>query len=102
MVLKSEQGLFEGTKAYRRENGRLCLFRPDQNAIRMQAGAERMCMPSPSIHQFVEAVKQTAFANKRWVIVLPYLFYIYVALEALCFYLINMSVLLVYKFFVLM
>ncbi|KAJ9674140.1 hypothetical protein PVL29_023598 [Vitis rotundifolia] len=66
-VLNYGQGLFEGTKAYRREDGRLCLFRPDQNAIRMQVGAERMCMPSPSIHQFVEAVKQTALANKRWI-----------------------------------
>ncbi|XP_010664472.1 branched-chain-amino-acid aminotransferase 2, chloroplastic [Vitis vinifera] len=66
-VLNYGQGLFEGTKAYRRENGRLCLFRPDQNAIRMQVGAERMCMPSPSIHHFVEAVKQTALANKRWI-----------------------------------
>lgn len=69
LVSKSEQGVFEGTKAYRREDGRLCLFRPDQNAIRMQVGADRMCMPSPSLHQFVEAVKQTALSNKRWVII---------------------------------
>lgn len=62
------QGLLEGTKAYKREDGRLILFRPDQNAIRMQLGAERMCMPSPSIEQFVNAVKQTALANRRWVI----------------------------------
>lgn len=63
-----KQGLFEGTKAYRRDDGRLFLFRPEQNAIRMQIGAERMCMPSPSIEQFVDAVKQTAIANRRWVI----------------------------------
>lgn len=55
-------------KAYRKEDGRLTLFRPDQNAIRLQIGAERMCMPSPSIDQFIDAVKQTALANKRWVI----------------------------------
>lgn len=61
------QGLFEGTKAFRREDGRLFLFRPDQNAIRMQFGADRMCMHSPSIDQFVDAVKQTALANRRWV-----------------------------------
>lgn len=67
---KSLQGLFEGTKAYRKEDGRLLLFRPDQNAIRMQIGAERMCMPSPSIDQFIDAVKQTVVANKRWVIFL--------------------------------
>uniref|UniRef100_A0A5B7AC56 Branched-chain-amino-acid aminotransferase n=1 Tax=Davidia involucrata TaxID=16924 RepID=A0A5B7AC56_DAVIN len=66
-VLNYGQGLFEGTKAYRREDGHLFLFRPDQNAIRMQIGAERMCMPSPSIDQFVDAVKQTALANRRWI-----------------------------------
>ncbi|KAG6674450.1 hypothetical protein I3842_15G042500 [Carya illinoinensis] len=66
-VLNYGQGLFEGTKAYRSEDGRLLLFRPEQNAIRMKMGAERMCMPSPSIDQFVDAVKQTAIANKRWV-----------------------------------
>ncbi|CAN4095309.1 unnamed protein product [Withania somnifera] len=66
-VLNYGQGIFEGTKAYRREDGRLFLFRPQQNAMRMQIGAERMCMPSPSIQQFVDAVKQTALANKRFI-----------------------------------
>ncbi|KAF3494452.1 hypothetical protein DY000_02054642 [Brassica cretica] len=63
----SAGAIYEGTKAYRKENGKLHLFRPDHNAVRMQLGAERMLMPSPSVHQFVDAVKQTAFANKRWV-----------------------------------
>lgn len=66
-VLNYGQGLFEGMKAYRKEDGQLILFRPDQNATRLQTGAERMCMPSPSIDQFIDAVKQTALANKRWV-----------------------------------
>ncbi|EOY15631.1 Branched-chain-amino-acid aminotransferase isoform 2 [Theobroma cacao] len=66
-VLNYGQGIFEGLKANRKEDGSLLLFRPDQNAIRMKIGAERMCMPSPSIDQFIEAVKQTALANKRWV-----------------------------------
>ncbi|XP_071715331.1 branched-chain-amino-acid aminotransferase 2, chloroplastic-like [Rutidosis leptorrhynchoides] len=66
-VLNYGQGLFEGTKAFRGENGKIFLFRPDQNAIRMQIGAERMCMRSPSVQQFVDAVKQTALANKRWI-----------------------------------
>ena len=26
-----------------------------------------MCMPSPTVEQFVEAVKATVLANKRWV-----------------------------------
>ncbi|XP_075633280.1 branched-chain amino acid aminotransferase 1, mitochondrial-like isoform X2 [Castanea sativa] len=61
------QAMYEGTKVHRKEDGRLLLFRPEQNAIRMKFGVERMCMPSPSIDQFVDAVKQTVLANKRWV-----------------------------------
>lgn len=65
-VLNYGQGLYEGTKAQRTEDGRLLLFRPDQNAIRMRQGAERLCMRAPSVDQFVDAVKQIARANKRW------------------------------------
>jgi branched-chain amino acid aminotransferase len=68
-ILNMGQGIFEGFKAYRREDGRITLFRPEQNAMRMQIGAERMCMPSPSTEQFVDAVKQTVLANKRWVFI---------------------------------
>jgi len=63
------QGIFEGLKAYRTEDGRIVLFRPEENAQRMKIGADRLCMPSPSIDQFVDAVKQTALANKRWVLI---------------------------------
>ncbi|PIA64653.1 hypothetical protein AQUCO_00100248v1 [Aquilegia coerulea] len=66
-VLNYGQGLFEGLKAYRRVDGSILLFRPEENAQRMKMGAERMCMPSPSINQFVNAVKETVLANKRWV-----------------------------------
>uniref|UniRef100_K4AD27 Branched-chain-amino-acid aminotransferase n=1 Tax=Setaria italica TaxID=4555 RepID=K4AD27_SETIT len=66
-VLNYGQGLFEGLKAYRKPDGSILLFRPEENALRMQTGAERMCMPAPSVEQFVDAVKQTVLANKRWV-----------------------------------
>ncbi|CAN6307422.1 unnamed protein product [Urochloa humidicola] len=67
-VLNYAQGLFEGMKAYRRPGGGgYTLFRPEENARRMQHGAERMCMPAPSVDQFVGAVKDTVLANKRWV-----------------------------------
>jgi len=66
-VLNYGQGLFEGLKAHRTYDGRILLFRPEENALRMIMGAERMCMTAPSIEQFVEAVKQTILANKRWI-----------------------------------
>ncbi|XP_073105478.1 branched-chain amino acid aminotransferase 2, chloroplastic isoform X2 [Elaeis guineensis] len=66
-VLNYGQGLFEGLKAYRKEDGSILLFRPKENALRMRMGAERMCMPAPTIEQFMDAVKLTVLANKRWV-----------------------------------
>ncbi|KAL6961267.1 Branched-chain-amino-acid aminotransferase, mitochondrial, partial [Sarracenia purpurea var. burkii] len=66
-VLNYGQGLFEGLKAYRKHDGNILLFRPEENALRLRMGAERMCMPSPTIEQFVDAVKATVLANKRWV-----------------------------------
>lgn len=67
-VINYGQGVFEGLKAYRKENERdILLFRPYENALRMKKGAERMCMPSPSIEQFIKAVKQVAMANRRWI-----------------------------------
>ncbi|RVX23956.1 Branched-chain amino acid aminotransferase 2, chloroplastic [Vitis vinifera] len=84
-VLNYGQGLFEGLKAYKKEDGKILLFRPEENAQRMRMGAERMCMPSPTVEQFVEAVKVTVLANERWVSVLglapspEYTFLIYVS-----------------------
>ncbi|XP_014508284.1 branched-chain-amino-acid aminotransferase 2, chloroplastic isoform X2 [Vigna radiata var. radiata] len=66
-ILNYGQGIFEGLKAHRTEDGRILLFRPDENGLRMKRGADRMCMPSPSVDQFVNAVKLTVLANKRWV-----------------------------------
>ncbi|KAH9655432.1 Branched-chain-amino-acid aminotransferase 2 [Citrus sinensis] len=66
-ILNYGQGLFEGLKAHRTANGRILLFRPEQNAMRMKVGAKRMCMQAPTVEQFVNAVKQTVHSNKRWV-----------------------------------
>ncbi|KAG7577900.1 Aminotransferase class IV [Arabidopsis thaliana x Arabidopsis arenosa] len=66
-VLQYGQGLYEGLKAYRTEDGRILLFRPDQNGLRIQAGADRLYMPYPSVDQFVSAIKQVALANKKWI-----------------------------------
>ncbi|XP_042512729.1 branched-chain-amino-acid aminotransferase 5, chloroplastic-like [Macadamia integrifolia] len=66
-VLNYGQGLFEGLKAYRKQDGSILLFRPEENALRMRMGAERMCMESPTAEQFLEAIKLTVLANKRWV-----------------------------------
>jgi branched-chain amino acid aminotransferase len=59
--------LFEGLKAYKKTDGSILLFRPEENATRMIDGARRMCMPAPTVEQFVDAVKMTVLANNHWV-----------------------------------
>ncbi|KAL3676462.1 hypothetical protein R1sor_026410 [Riccia sorocarpa] len=66
-VLNYGQALFEGLKAYRTDDGRILLFRPEENALRMISGADRMSMPAPSVDVFVNAVKETVLANERWI-----------------------------------
>lgn len=61
------QGLLEGLRAHRKEDGSVTVFRPEENALRMRIGADRLCMPAPSVEQFLSGVKQTILANKRWV-----------------------------------
>ena len=45
-VINYGQGLFEGMKARRSEDGRVLLFRPELNARRAQDGCKRLGMPS--------------------------------------------------------
>ncbi|KAK4599169.1 hypothetical protein RGQ29_009295 [Quercus rubra] len=66
-VLNYGQGIIEGLKAHKKHDNSILLFRPEENGLRMKIGADRMCMPAPTIEQFVEAVKVTVLANRRWV-----------------------------------
>ena len=49
--------VFEGLKAYRRADGRIQLFRPDQNARRMIDSAERLCLPQLPEEDFLQILK---------------------------------------------
>lgn len=57
------QEVFEGLKAYTREDGSIVCFRPDLNAQRMYDSAKRLCMPPFPTDRFVEAVKHVVAAN---------------------------------------
>lgn len=50
-------------KAYRHADGRVALFRPEENAKRMQASAERLCMQAPDTALFIEAVHLAVTSN---------------------------------------
>ena len=66
-VLNYGQSLFEGTKAFRRMDGSIAMFRPDRNAARMQQGASRFLMPSVPTDVFVQAAAAVVRANAKWV-----------------------------------
>lgn len=58
------QQCFEGLKAYRRKDGKIQLFRPDENAKRMNATNHRMMMPEIPVEKFIEACKAVVKANE--------------------------------------
>jgi len=61
------QQCFEGLKAYRDKDGSINLFRPDQNAQRMQRSCRRVMMPEVPTELFIEACQQVAKANERFI-----------------------------------
>lgn len=61
------QQAFEGMKAYRTKDGSVQLFRPDQNAKRLQRTSDRLLMPQVPIDMFIDAVKQVVRANEEYV-----------------------------------
>lgn len=61
------QQAFEGMKAYRTKDGSVQLFRPDQNAKRLQHTSDRLLMPQVPTDMFIDAVKQVVRANEEYV-----------------------------------
>ncbi|CQR73642.1 Branched-chain-amino-acid aminotransferase [Sporomusa ovata DSM 2662] len=61
------QQCFEGLKAYRTKNGDIQLFRPYENAKRINLGAQRLLMPEIPEEKFVNAVLQVVRANETYV-----------------------------------
>lgn len=61
------QTCFEGLKAYRTKDGSIQLFRPDENAKRMKASAQRLLMEPYPEEDFVRAIHEVVKANAEWV-----------------------------------
>lgn len=61
------QQCFEGLKCYRRKDGKIQLFRPDQNAKRLNNSCRRLLMPEIPEEKFISACVQVAKANEEYV-----------------------------------
>ena len=59
--------IFEGMKAYRTKEGKVQLFRPYENAKRLNSSAERLCLPYLPEDDFVQAVSELISLDKDWV-----------------------------------
>jgi len=66
-VFQYAQTVFEGLKAYTTVDGRTVVFRPDLNADRIIASANRLKMPAFPKEKFLEAIQQVVKANEEFV-----------------------------------
>ncbi|MFO8059842.1 MAG: branched-chain amino acid aminotransferase [Bacillota bacterium] len=65
------QTAFEGMKAYRTDDGRDLLFRPVDNARRLNVTAQRLCMPRMDEELFVRAVQTAVSVDRDWIPTAP-------------------------------
>lgn len=66
-VLHYAQEIFEGTKAYRREDGDINLFRPWENMKRFNRSASRMSMPMVDEEDHLSAIVRLVEIEQEWV-----------------------------------
>ena len=59
--------IFEGLKAYRRADGKVQLFRPEENARRMINSAERLCLPQLPEEDFLNVIRTLVKLDEDWV-----------------------------------
>lgn len=61
------QSIFEGLKAHHGPAGEALLFRPHDNLRRMNASAERMCMPALPEDIFMESLSELISLERGWI-----------------------------------
>src|SRR3954453_20021474 len=66
-VLHYAQEIFEGLKAYRHPDGTVWLFRPDQNAARMERSARRLALPVLGLEDFLASIDALVAVDAAWV-----------------------------------
>lgn len=61
------QQCFEGLKAYRTKEGKVLLFRANENSKRMNNSCRRLLMPEVPEEMFIEACKKVVKANEAYI-----------------------------------
>ena len=63
--------VFEGMKAYRREDGTVQLFRPMENVRRLNVSSDRLCLPQIDEQDALEAIMKFVEYEQDWVPAAP-------------------------------
>lgn len=61
------QACFEGMKAFHTKEGKVCIFRPDENFDRISRSSTRVCMPPLPEGKFINAMKLVVQQNLAYV-----------------------------------
>lgn len=61
------QGVFEGMKAFRQPDGKIAVFRPNENWARMNRSATRMCIPNFPEDVAEEGLEELLKLEKDWI-----------------------------------
>jgi len=67
MVFHYGQEMFEGLKAYKTEEGKTLLFRPNKNIERANRTNDRLCIPEIPEEDFLQALKTVVKVDDAWI-----------------------------------
>jgi len=67
MVFHYAQEMFEGMKAYKHPNGTAYLFRPEENAKRLNRTAGRLCIPQIPEADYLQAIRTLVTLDADWI-----------------------------------
>ncbi|MBQ6811396.1 MAG: branched-chain amino acid aminotransferase [Firmicutes bacterium] len=71
MVIHYGQTVFEGMKAYRTPDGRINLFRPEENFKRLNLSCERLCIPQLDEKYLLEGLLELIRLEQDWIPTAP-------------------------------
>lgn len=66
-VLHYGQGIFEGLKAYKTAEGKVQMFRPKDNFLRLNRSAEKLCIPQIDVDFVLDALHKLIELEKEWI-----------------------------------
>lgn len=67
MVFHYGQEMFEGLKAYKTDEGKTLLFRPDKNIERANKTNRRICIPEIPDEDFLQAIQAVVKMDESWI-----------------------------------